>query len=75
MPLDRFVPRFAKYELKQSQISLELVISLSLIRIKALEDENGNVQSQLDEVKAEFYAVSNRLTEFEVAKTKHGIQS
>ena len=33
MPLDRFVPRFAKYELRQSQFFLELVISLSLMRI------------------------------------------
>ena len=33
MPLDRFVPRFVKYELKQSQMSLELVISLSFMRI------------------------------------------
>ena len=45
------------------------------IKLKALEDENGNVQSQLEKAKTEFYAVSNRLTEFEVAKTKHGIQS
>ena len=33
MPLDRFVPRFVKYELRQSQVFLELVISLSLMRI------------------------------------------
>ena len=33
MPLDRFVPIFVKYELKQSQMFLELVISLSLMRI------------------------------------------
>ena len=33
MPLDRFVPRFAKHELKHSQMFLELVISLSLMRI------------------------------------------
>ena len=33
MPLDRFVPRFIKYEFKHSQMSLELVISLSFIRI------------------------------------------
>ena len=33
MPLDRFVTRFVKYELKQSQMFLELVISLSLMRI------------------------------------------
>ena len=33
MPLDRFAPRFVKYELKQSQMSLKLVISLPLMRI------------------------------------------
>ena len=33
MPLDRSVPRFVEYELKQSQMFLELVISLSLMRI------------------------------------------
>ena len=33
MPLDRFVPRFANDEIKQSQMSLELVISLSFMRI------------------------------------------
>ena len=45
------------------------------IKLKVLEDEKGNVQNQLDNVKAEFYDVSNRLSEFEVAKTKHVIQS
>ena len=33
MPLDRFVPRIVKYELKQSQMFLELVISSSLMRM------------------------------------------
>ena len=33
MPSDRFVPRFVKYKLKHSQMFLELVISLSLMRI------------------------------------------
>ena len=33
MPLDIFVPRFVKYELKQSQMFWELAISLSLMRI------------------------------------------
>ena len=33
MPLDRIVPRFANDEIKQSQMFLELVISLSLMRI------------------------------------------
>ena len=33
MPLDRFVQIFVIYELKNSQMFKELVISLSLIRI------------------------------------------
>ena len=33
MPLDRFVPRFVKYDLMHSQMFLELVISLSLMII------------------------------------------
>ena len=33
MPLDRFLLRFVKYELKQSHMFLELVISLSFMRI------------------------------------------
>ena len=33
MPLYIFVPKFVKYESKQSQMFLELVISLSFMRI------------------------------------------
>ena len=33
MPLDRFIPRFVKYELNHSQMFWELVIGLSLMRI------------------------------------------
>ena len=33
MLLDIFVPRFVKHELTQSQMFLELVISLSLMRM------------------------------------------
>ena len=33
MPLDRFVPRLVKYEIKQSQMILELLICLSFMRI------------------------------------------
>ena len=33
MPFDKFVRRFVKYESKHSQMFLELVISLSFMRI------------------------------------------
>ena len=33
MPLDRFVPRFVEYDLRQSQMFFELVIGLSFMRI------------------------------------------
>ena len=32
MPLDRFAARFSKYELRHLQMSLELAISLSLMK-------------------------------------------
>ena len=38
MHFDRFVPRFAKHELRHSQMFSKLVITLSLIRIREESD-------------------------------------